>query len=78
MFTNIKVAMMDDADILKGDISLFGIEMNLFKDVYAKAPCFQGCWWDNSYQTCTKIGDDAWCYSACASLSSIFCYYEYN
>ena len=30
MFTNIKIATMDNSELAKGDISLFGIEVNLF------------------------------------------------
>ena len=36
MFTNIKIALMDDAEIASGDISVFGIELNLFEATYAE------------------------------------------
>lgn len=36
MFTNIKVAMMDDAEIQKTEFSLFGIEIKLVEPIYAE------------------------------------------
>lgn len=43
MFTNIKIALMDDVDIASGDISILGIELNLFdatygEDIYHRGP----------------------------------------
>jgi hypothetical protein len=38
LFTNIKVALMDDAEILSGDISLLGVELTLFEATFAKDP----------------------------------------
>ena len=35
MFTNIKIALMDDAELASGDISIFGIELNIFVPSYA-------------------------------------------
>ena len=35
MLTNIKLALLDDNEIASGDISLFGIEVNLFDATYA-------------------------------------------
>ncbi len=35
MFTNIKVALMDDAEIASGDISVAGIEVTLFEAAFA-------------------------------------------
>jgi len=35
LFTNIKVALMDDAEITNGDISLLGVELTLFEATYA-------------------------------------------
>ncbi len=35
MFTNIKVALMDDAELASGDISVLGIEIQLFEGTYA-------------------------------------------
>lgn len=36
IFTNIKIALMDDAELTSGDISVFGIELNLFEPSYAE------------------------------------------
>ena len=38
LFTNIKVALMDDAEILSGDISLLGVELTLFDETQAAVP----------------------------------------
>lgn len=54
MFTNIKVAMMEDTDILKGDISILGIELNLFEESYAKPPAG-----DYMLTTCTLSSGQA-------------------
>lgn len=35
MFTNIKVALMDDAELASGDITVLGVEMTLFEATYA-------------------------------------------
>ncbi len=35
LFTNIKVALMDDVEIVSGDISVLGIGLNLFEATYA-------------------------------------------
>jgi hypothetical protein len=35
LFTNIKVAFMDDVELVSGDISLMGIELTLFEATYA-------------------------------------------
>jgi hypothetical protein len=35
LFSNIKVALMDRADIEKNDISVLGIGLNLFEAIYA-------------------------------------------
>jgi len=48
MFTNIKIALMDDAEIASGDISVLGIELTLFEATYAfeePISCFPtGCY----------------------------------
>ncbi|PIQ08104.1 MAG: hypothetical protein COW71_13515 [Ignavibacteriales bacterium CG18_big_fil_WC_8_21_14_2_50_31_20] len=38
MLTNIKLALLDDNEIASGDISVLGIEVNLFEATYA---CYQ-------------------------------------
>ncbi len=35
MFTNIKIALMDDTELGNGDISVLGIKLNLFEATYA-------------------------------------------
>jgi len=35
VFTNIKLAMLDDSEIASNDISLFGVELTLFDATYA-------------------------------------------
>jgi hypothetical protein len=60
MFTNIKVALMDDAEILSGDISLLGVELGLFEATYACNDCLDGpcCefgrypWWNPVSNSC--------------------------
>ncbi len=46
MFTNIKIALMDDAEIANGDISVFGIELNLFEGTYAGYASATDSIWD--------------------------------
>jgi len=38
LFTNIKVALMDDTELVSGDISLLGVELTLFDATYACNP----------------------------------------
>jgi len=59
MFTNIKIALMDDAELASGDISVLGIELNLFEGTYAGN--------EGQYLACTAIG--------CSYLGSEFCGY---
>jgi hypothetical protein len=37
MFTNIKIALMDDKEIASGDISVLGIEMHLFEATFGES-----------------------------------------
>jgi len=46
MFTNIKVALMDDAELTSGNISVFGIELNLFEGTYADYASATDSIWD--------------------------------
>jgi hypothetical protein len=35
LFTNIKLALMDDVEIVSGDLSLLGVELTLFEATFA-------------------------------------------
>ncbi|MCB0744800.1 MAG: hypothetical protein KDC52_07410 [Ignavibacteriae bacterium] len=62
LFTNIKVALMDDAEIFSGDISLLGVELTLFEATYAcgGADCYDICK-TNELGTCTYLISVGWC-----------------
>ena len=67
MFTNIKVALMDDAELASGDISVFGIELNLFVPSYAETT--------TSWRQCKYvviIGE--WPDPVCTTLNGACCY----
>ncbi len=63
MFTNIKIATMDNSELANGDISLFGIEITLFDatDAYVVSPadCEQdlGCYGWQDICTVVYLGD---------------------
>jgi len=81
MFTNIKVAMMDDTAISKGDISLFGIEMNLFNNVYASSggnPCNLPCYYNYFDQECEVLQNGEYCVGAYGCPAELICHYVFN
>jgi hypothetical protein len=43
LFANIKIALLDDAEIACGDISLVGVELELFEPTYACEVTFEDC-----------------------------------
>jgi len=71
LFTNIKVALMDDAEILSGDISLLGVELTLFEATYACEPI-------SCYPTgCYPVGGDK-CTYLITEVGGIWCYDPYQ
>jgi hypothetical protein len=65
MFTNINIALMDDAELASGDISVFGIELNLFVPTYAEDTTTGGGGTGNQYIQCASIG--------CSYLGNEYC-----
>lgn len=61
MLTNIKLALLDENEIASGDISVLGIEVNLFEATYA---CSYSGSCDSSCDTSTYYEDGWWHYAA--------------
>ena len=78
MFTNIKVALMDDAELASGAISVLGIELNLFVPTYAEGGYYIDCYWDYMRQTCTVFGDGPYCVGTYGLPAEVICHYDYN
>ena len=67
MLTNIKLALLDDNELASGDISILGIEVNLFEATYACSlpHCIDVSCFSSPAQECTYIITDfggMWCY----------------
>ena len=80
MFTNIKVALMDDAELASGDISVLGIELNLFEPAYAEGTYNSGTGYftiGSCTTSCIGNGDYCWqCVSGFSnecSISNAYC-----
>jgi hypothetical protein len=43
LFTNIKIALNNDAEMNSGDVSMLGVEMKLFEPTYAFEVTFDDC-----------------------------------
>jgi hypothetical protein len=57
LFTNIKIALLDDNEVASGDISVLGIELNLFEATYANeggASCSDLCLYSPD-RNCTML-----------------------
>ncbi len=80
MLTNIKFALMDDSEIASGDISVLGIEIQLFDVTYGEIPgfCNIPCYYDEWRGECTVVGCAEYCIGAKGCPAEIVCRYTYS
>lgn len=75
-FMNIKLMLTDEKNLISGDLSIFGISVNLFEPTFAKEerPC--DTMWCAEVYSCISDGEDACAYFLCnPGPGGFYCYF---
>jgi len=76
LFMNIKLMFTDESELIKGDLSVFGIVVKLFEPTFAQKdrPC--DTVWCAEVYSCISDGDDHCAYFLCnPGPGGFYCYY---